>query len=793
MSLNSFCTLNTTLKHLLLCLLSLTLISACGFSGDKGGTGGRTSSNSGSGSNNDGGGDGDVFSIKEKIGVRVERINGEIDDVSTSRISIVNLNYDFTEISSNTIPAYRVRPRESGGYELQFSSSYVERLNQVIKVTFDSRSTPPEILYAPLYKVASDTQSITVNSKSHYLLKKMFDTISDSTELEQLIPCTSTAITCPNQSMAKSNMLKQINVATRDYPIEIDEEATVEQALNRLDEQRDLRQHVETATREISRDISPFSKATRRNFTFGTDGTVRTNLTIPLAYHSVFFGLSFSDMLPEDGNTRNIKVSGLSSKIIPANENSSSNPVYPGFNQTISLLDMRRDVLGSDIPFERTNLEVLQSNAFVLDDNEPLNSITSELTDSFLSTQGALLNARVIQQTIPSNIGWEFSPLFTKNYQVNAYDYPSSTSVNPSTPDYGDAPTWLVSSNYSKAASFRLNTSGSTTTREEQLEDSHIFSWEVHGLETNKEENFSISRMNRKRYGAISYSLKLNDQSDANVMQVIAETAQWDINAGTISITQPSTNHYKTFSLARDDNNFTLGVTTESNLIDDQRAIATLPTQDSNGKSQQGLITFGGQRYGTPQGHATSNGNYMALVFNTKKKSDILDRGQGIILASELVNFNYAFSEEHYQLQGNSFEINPQKNILHNLNGSSLIMSDRAASDPSSVDCHATLSLQRVSVEHTVGSQENTLSDPKESAQTDIPSQSCTVDGSEIQLDFGSVFGENLSLRGFIAQKNESATNKPGNLISFIWKQNSQLGLVFANKEQELSPTFNDE
>ena len=41
-------------------------------------------------------------------------------------------------------------------------------------------------------------------------------------------------------------------------------------------------------------------------------------------------------------------------------------------------------------------------------------------------------------------------------------------------------------------------------------------------------------------------------------------------------------------------------------------------------------------------------------------------------------------------------------------------------------------------------------------------------------------------------QKNDEFSNSPGNLINLIWKQESQLGLVFANKEQELSPTFDE-
>lgn len=765
--------------------MCIFLLAACGLSGDRNGTGGQSFNDNGSGSNND---NDDPFAIKEKIGVRVERINGEINDVNTNDITIVTLDENFVEIASNVIPSYQVEPRLSGGFEFQFSTSYIERVNQVIKVTFDRTTTPPEILYAPLYKVESDTESIIVSSKSHYVLKKLFDTIPSRNELNQLIPCTSTTVTCPNQAMAKSNMLEQITIAANAYNIDIDETFSVSQAMNLLDSRTDLRQSIETATNEISRDISPFSKGTRRSFTFGTDGQVVSNLTIPVTYNSIMFGLSLSTITPNDSN-RSIKVSGISSTIA---ETESNIPAYPRLNQTTSLLDMRRDVISSDIPFERTNLVIAQNNTFTLDDNEALNSLASSgLADSFLSTQGFLLNERIFQQTTPSNIGWEFSPYFSKNYQVNEYEYPTSTSLTPSTPDYGSAPTWLVSANYSKAASFELSGSGNNLVREEQFEDSHLFSWEVHSLEVDKDENFSVSAMNNKTYGVLSYSLKLNDQNNSNVMQVIADTAEWQINSGTISITQPNSDQYKTLTLSRNDNNQTQGVMNESNPINSQLAIATVATQISNDTAQnQGLIKLEGSGSDEPLGHATQNGKYLSLVFNTRG-SDPLFKGQGIILASELGNPK-AFSGETYQLQGNSFEINDEENILHNLNGSSLSINDRLTTDPFDVQCHATLTINKTSITHTVGTQENTLSTPVESSIPDITSQTCKLEDSAIELNFALSSGKTLTLRGFIVQKNDTSSTEPGNLINLIWEQDNQLGLVFASKEQDLSPTFSD-
>jgi hypothetical protein len=749
---------------------------------------------------NSGGLDNDTFEIKAKIGIQVERINGDINQVSTTQISIVTLSEAFREIGSSTIPDYRVERRQIG-YEIQLASNYIARANQVVKVVFNNRSTPKEILYAPLYAMASETtDSITVSIKSHYVLKKLFDLVETSSQLAQLLPCSDSVAVCPHQSLAKTTLLREINKAATAYNISVPPSSTVNEAISFLDQRFDLRSHIESALNEITRTESPFSKGTRRNFDPFSAAPPTSQY-----YHSVFFGLSFSDLSPNDSN-RSVNISSSSSTIADVkvqNDDDFTIKAYPGYNQTTSMRDMRKDVLSGDIPFIRTSLDINQNGNTTLRDNQDVNGLTSiGTTDSHLSTQGFLLDERILDQTIPNKltssnlVGWEFNPFFSRFYQTNEYEPISDLADKDEVPDYGNAPTWLTSANYSKATSFSLSGTEKPYKREVELEDMHLFSWEVHGLETNKDPGFTLSPMNSKEYGAISYSLKLNDAENSNALQVIAETAKWRINAGdnsgTISMTQPS-NHYKTFSLSRDSNDNTLGVRTENNLLTPTRGISRFPTIIGSGtnisSSYQGLISFGGQASGQPQGHSTANGSYMALVFNTKEKSDPLDRGQGIILASELSSTNYLFSGEKYQLQGNTMEMTSEKNIIHQLNGSTLVI-EPAVNIPNN-QCIANLSVKRTSVEHTIGLQENTLSEAIESAQENIFSQTCTINNSEIFIEFTNlVLGEPLILRGFITQKNDGTSNQPGNLINLIWQQNNQLGLVFANKEQDLSPTF---
>jgi hypothetical protein len=229
-------------------------------------------------------------------------------------------------------------------------------------------------------------------------------------------------------------------------------------------------------------------------------------------------------------------------------------------------------------------------------------------------------------------------------------------------------------------------------------------------------------------------------------------------------------------------------VRVENDLIDSPRAITATETEGSKDTLIRGRITLDGLN--APEGHASQNGSYMALSFNTKNRLDPLDRGQGIILATELTGFDFIFSGERYQLQGNSFRMSDSQNILNQLNGSMLTLFPAEQGDSIDMQCRATLSVAKTYVAHSVDLLENTLSDPAEATTAEINNSSCQLNNSEISLEFSSVFGESLILKGFITRAKDASTFSPGNLINFIWIQNHELGLIFANKQQSLNARF---
>jgi len=793
-------------KFFILCLAMTTLLGlqACGL--PAGSTNDQENNDLGGGSNEE-----DEFAPAQTISVRVERINGEIDKVNTSQISLISFDEDFEEVRDGSIPFYLVEDSDhvSNGisYEIKLDKVYVEQLHHAIKVRFSQN----EILYAPLHGLDSESEAITVNAKSRYVLEKLFDTIDSKDELEQMLECSSSIANCLNQFEAKASLLEQINKAAQGYEIEIDSEASVSEAMAIMDQRLDFKEHIEIAVNEITREsafnedsntTSPIAKGVRRDIPVNA-GDILSKLNVAKEYNSLFFGLALNNLKPTDGQDE-VSIATFNSTIV--DQTTDHFPVYPTLNHTTFLYDMRRDNLISNIPFKRTQLSISQSNTFDLDRNEPANTLTTPLASNFLSTEGNLLDTRnysqVVDESNPGNkIGWQFESLLNKVYQVNETETDSSlTSSETVEIDYGLAPTWLVSSNFHTGSLYSVTGDSPSFERGTQLETMNIFSWEVHGLET--DSDFSINDILGKEYGVISYALKMNESS--KVLELFAETLKWDIPSRNFSITQPGTNnHYTSYTLDRSEDNTVSGVNEKSNIIGTSRTISTLKTTESSQSnpsglaSNQGLIQFDGST-GEPVGHSTQNGKYLAFVFNTAQVSEVEDRGTGIILATELnTSGNPLFSEEgeRYQLQGNSFGMTSDKNILQSLTGSSLVMSDRIDGDNISIDCHANLSVQRIFIEHTVGITENTLSAPEKQVESIAASSlTCRLDGSEVEMSFENVFGQDLSLKGFITQNtNETGSNAKGNLMTLIWKQDDNLGLIFANKEQALSAQFDAE
>jgi hypothetical protein len=803
-------------------LFSVILL-ACGNAGTGGGESSNPGNNGGSGNTpsipGDGSGSGDPTAPAETIGVRIETNseNGFIErnDINKNSISIVALDHEFEEGHGTSIPSYITQRQDNDdGYLLEFNRLYVEQSNLVIKVIAGKDSQGDNIvMYAPLYSVGLNN-SITVNIFSHYVVKKFFDTLETEEDLDAVIPCTTNS--CANQVLAKANLLAQTNKTAQEYEITVPENLTIAASLNFLDEQIDFRVHIEAAVAEISRSVSPIAKGTRRSY--GLEGSGR--LQYNTEYNGLWFALSLNDLNP-DNDKRDIVIATETSEIIDSESIGSNLPIYPSYNQFTSLLDARKEILSSQIPFTRSSLSVSEANNYDFELSSPSNFLATLLpNDTSASTEGFLLNARTLSQQVPDDngkedIGWQFNPYFSKLYKANEYERDSDASlpiVFEDEPNTSVSPTWLIGSNYSSGASYNVTRSGSTFIRGSQIEDLNIFSWELHGQET--DTTFTIDQLRGKEYGVINYALNLKngDSIDNNTtLELVAETEQWEINNGVVTLSQPPADtHFRSYIRSRERNNT---VNPPQNAIisgpNSIRDIATIKTEEDSGTENRGLIQLDGAF--SSKGHSTQDGKHLAFVYQRGLDRNGDERGRGITIATELSSRIPIFPElntpeeegDRYTLLGNSFGINAEANTLRNINNSILALSDRIQNDgTNNIDCNAELEGVSAYIEHEVGEGfgQNTLSTPVVEKTESISSTSCIQDGNGIEIKFDAIsdaptntmFGQALTLKGFISPQGEidDSSNIPGNVISLLWIQDDNLGLVFATKDQQLSPTF---
>ena len=778
--------------HKLALFLVFTLTLGCGLSGES--QNGRQPSGSGNGEtgpelDNQTGAAVDNNSIL----IGIERINGEAVPAN-AEVAVVRLDQNMEETlgsltGDDQTPSNIIRT-SAGNYELTFNVPYAEQPN----VAFRVRINNSEIYYAPMYNEELFSEKIKVDIFSHYVMTKLFDTVNSDDELKELTSCID-EIDCEYQPESKAEYLGEIVKAAQQYEIEVDPNHSITDALAALDSRPDFVHHITSAVAEITRVEAPFSKATKRNYPFELNTqNILNNLLQTQASNSALFGLSFSDADPENINSSTIGISAYSSRKLPSSSQSNSNAttIYPLLTHNFTLFDRRKSSSSVEIPYIRTDLIIRKNLEFdlVRGRSEYKEKIFSTFPNtSFLSTQGSLLTPRAIidfEDTSSEN-QWQFEPMLNKLYKANSNEVSSDLPDNVDDQDqfiypevdYGTEPTWLTAANVSKAAKYDVEDSDESNnelTRVETLEDTNFFSWEIHSLET--DENFSSDDIEGKQYNVISYSLKLNETNET--VKVYAETFNWNA-ASTISVSQPT--GYSTNVLVRNNNNTVSGVSIESNTFDTSRSYNVNP--DQTDKTTGTLSLDGGTE--AAFGHSTQNGAYLAFTFDTTEVNNDEDRGAGLIIATERFNVpNSLFQTESiYQIQGNSFGITSAKNTLMNFNGSTLTLRTGTGGQ----DCNASFSYKQTYIDHMVDVNFNRLTEMQTANGSVSDSSSCEISNNTITLNFINVFGQALELEGFISRPDDSNENA-GNLISFLWKQSDNLGLIFASREQELSPTF---
>ena len=717
----------------------------------------------------------------------------ELNGLNENQITVVALDENFEENSNPSVPNYKVVKRLSNGYEIRFAATYTAQINLAVKVTFSTDN----FIYAPLYNTSNDNESIRVNVGSHYVLKKLFDAISTPENLSNALFCTSNISDCPNQSLRKADLLKLATITADGFDIEIDKEQSTQQALTFLDSNIDFRTHVEAAVTEITRELSPIAKGISRTFNI-LDGEVLSKLNVSNIYNSSMFTYALNNYRP-DNNQDEVTLSTANSYIVDGGELEFNNlPIYPNLFQSSSLLEIRRDTITTDIPFDRKTLLIDEQNSVSEQSSEPINTFSSAPSDTFLSTEGSILNERQIEQTIPGigsdpkDIGWNINPLYTKLYLSNDSE-PSlnldGTVVNDIV-DYGNDPTWLTGANYGGGAIYQLSeNSDGVFSREDLNEDLNLFSWEIHGLRT--DTSFSSDDISGKNFGVIRYSIDLNNTSP--IIKIFADTLKWE--AGSTEMTERQDDpHYNSYTLSRNTDRTVVTDGPTSMPGSNTRRYGTKETEEATPehptgvKENRGLIGLdGGSR--APVGHSTQNGKHLAFV------QDTVAHGRGLMIATETRSDKPEFpvsagDRDIYVLQGNTIEMTDSFSQVRNLNGSTL----KIIGDIDIDTCTAHLTVNHTTLIHNIDS--NTLSTSTGTTEQ-LTSSGCILNASsngEIEIQFANVYALNdtLILKGFVTETGNDDSATPGNLINLLWIQDNTLGLIFAQKDQQLSPTFDE-
>ncbi len=698
------------------------------------------------------------------------------NNLSRSRISVVQLNEDFTERPSlpASVPAYDVIENSTGEYEIQFGNTFPSNLNVVISARFNDDN----VLYAPLYMLANQSESIEISVRSHYVMKKLFDTV-DAATLNELISCDTTGnYGCDNQADAKMRLLRNISELAGFYELDLAQSSTVAAALTAIDNSDDIRTHVETAVADITRVQSPVAKGTRRDTGGTLPGELNDRLTYAENYNSVLFGLGINQVLRSDNNAAvvsdRVSLSTLSSDFVDETILTDEQK----FSDNVNLLDIRTDALSSNIIHRRSTL-TFDGIDIVRDITEPNVDFGFTSSDSHLSTEGYLLASRRLLQTIsdaddgddPRDIGWQLNPVYSQLYRANDYEPDTSLDlgIDEEDPVFDASPTWLLGSNYSSGATyFDNNILDSQFTRGNKREDMDLFTWEIHGRKT--DSDFSAGDINGKTYGVVSYSLKLSETGET--LQLFAETMRWDAVAGVFDITQPSA-EFRSYVLSRASNNAVTYTPDQTGIVADDYSFTLRETPDIEGFVQ----LDSGSR--APMGHGTQDGRHLAFAMNT------LERGRGIMIATELdTSGSPNFTGENYKIQGNVMSMTNTENTLRNVNGSQLSIT----SDLNTANCSANLSLTFLNRSHDVDN--NSVSGSQSDLGATLPSTSCTQSTNAIEMTFNNVNGTTLTLKGFVSQPADG--EDAGRVLSLLWIQNNSLGLVYAMQTQNLATVFEE-
>jgi hypothetical protein len=403
------------------------------------------------------------------------------------------------------------------------------------------------------------------------------------------------------------------------------------------------------------------------------------------------------------------------------------------------------------------------------------------------------LNDRALNQTITDTptrngdrgIGFDYNPVYYKLFRVNDYEPDTSlTNLDAETPDYGASPPWVTGAGYGVANIYEIEQIDDDPVQYERKnidEIRNMFTFEVHGIST--DSSIRDSDLSN-RYNVIELSLKLDERTANPPITVIAETLNWQLSGNRLQEIQGANAHLRTRTLTR--NRADNAITPTNDEIRSSLRQRSFSFINAESGERNGLMFLDGgtDDFDKTLGHISPNGGHLAFALNDVSN---IAATRGIIIASETLSSapDFDVGESYtYLLSGNYVAMDTQVNTMGNVNGSQLIITGVANSNAE--DCSAELKVNTLSLDHGIANKN--IEDAATKTNDPISSSSCTINKGEIELTF-TLDGNPLILRGF-ATAEDSDSPYPSKLINLLWLQDQQVGLVFAQLDQNLSPTF---
>jgi hypothetical protein len=676
------------------------------------------------------------------------------DKVTNARITVRQVNFQGNIISGNAITAadYSVFLGEDGAYSIRFQNGIPDRLDLVIVAELRNGV----ILR---YGLPNQKSSILINAGSEYAVRKFFSTLTSAQQLQSLTECATSDTECASQNQLRMTNWLAMMAAIQDFEITLPEDASLEEALQLLDNTLAVKDYAEQfSTTIVETKLGVVNGSAITPVMDARDGT----------YNSIYFALGLNQGISDAGQS--IVYTHRANEPLTSTSGDRTTLTYPNLVFSPTILGVINNLLVETLPFTRTSTELAAVANYVQGPAPGTADINRFIgaSISFMNSAGFMDLARLQIQSITQEAtdfptGWLTNPHYTKLY----------TSRNSASPLSSDS---MVTAFWSTGQLLQLAKEGANYKRLAVDEEMNTFGWIFHSLTSPETQPFTASILDGQKYMVIS--LKNSFGLDP-AMSWDASIDYWSVAGGSITSLQPlSTDSenaggadvFTKLFLQRSTTDLGLGLAESRDSGAINLTLEALPNVVYSTTSKTYEDKFTG-RLGVGEWTGISDPRGNVLSFNT-------ENGGGIAHAVKVSNSVPALTNATYTLYGNSVSTEAGITRYHNHNLATLRFGEG----------EATLTMR----EATVTADHNSLqvSEPVDTSNlyTLTPATLLPPVGAirnQIALEFTDPQGGSTPL------VLEGAAASNGHLLVLRLRYGNRVGLLYGFKTLELTENSN--